>query len=187
MLKKYELVEIKNIKEKDNKKRVVYDLQVEGDFSYNAEGVIVHNSVCSTKNKTAVYRPMFDAVKECSKLASIPVIADGGIVEHGDIAKAIAAGATMVMAGHLFAGYEQSAGSVIEIEDRMYKEYYGSASKYNKEEQKNIEGKKTLIQYRGDMNRLLRELKEDLQSSISYVGATSIEGLKGSNFYIINK
>ena len=70
---------------------------------------------------------------------------------------------TMVMAGSLFAGYEQSSGNIIEIDDTEYKEYYGSASKHNKEELKNIEGKKILIKYKGDMSRLLKELKEDLK------------------------
>jgi GMP reductase len=139
-------------------------------------------SVCITKNKTGVYRGMVNTVQSCCDTPHIPIIADGGIVEHGDIAKAIACGATMVMAGSLFAGYDQSAGNVIEIEDRMYKEYYGSASKYNKEEYKNIEGKKILIPYKGDMSKLLIELKQDLQSSISYVGGKNLEDLRKAEF-----
>ena len=140
---------------------------------------IAGGSVCITKNKTGVSRPMVSCLRECCNTANVPIIADGGIVEHGDIAKALACGATMVMAGSLFAGYDQSAGSLIEINDTEYKEYYGSASKHNKEEIKNIEGKKTLIKYRGDMKRLLTELKEDLQSSISYTGGISLRDLKG--------
>ena len=92
---------------------------------------------------------------------------------------------TMVMAGSLFAGYEQSSGNIIEIDDTEYKEYYGSASKHNKEELKNIEGKKILIKYKGDMSRLLKELKEDLQSSISYCGVKRVKELKGKEYYII--
>lgn len=142
-------------------------------------------SVCITYLKTGVgtYSWQLSCVENCVAHTDIPIIADGGIVEHGDIAKAIAVGATMVMAGFLFAGYDQSAGSIIEIEDTMYKEYYGSASKHNKNEIKNIEGKKILIKYRGDMTRLLVELKEDLQSSISYTGGKSLQDLKQADYY----
>jgi GMP reductase len=137
-------------------------------------------SVCITYLKTGVgtHGYQLSCVRDCAKNATVPIIADGGIVEHGDIAKALSFGATMVMAGSLFAGYDESAGSIIELGIDMYKEYFGSASKHNKNEQKNIEGKKTLIRYRGPMDRLLRELKEDLQSSISYVGGKNLEDLK---------
>ena len=143
-------------------------------------------SVCITKNKTGIHRPMVSTVLECAQARKkVLLIADGGIVEHGDIAKALVCGADMVMAGSLFAGYEQSAGNIIEIEDNMYKEYYGSASKYNKEDLKNIEGKKILIKFKGDMNRLLKELREDLQSSISYLGCNDVKDIKGIDFYLL--
>jgi len=142
--------------------------------------------VCITKNKTGVSRPMVSTILDCVGASKeVSIIADGGVVEHGDIAKALACGASMVMAGSLFAGYEQSAGNIIEIEDNMYKEYYGSASKYNKQEYKNIEGKKILIKFKGDMERLLGELKEDLQSSISYIGGNVLSDLNGSDYYIL--
>jgi GMP reductase len=159
---------------------------VEEIESWGADAIkvgIAGGSVCITKNKTGVHRPMVSTVLDCSNVAKVPIVADGGIIEHGDIAKALACGATMVMAGSLFAGYDQSAGNIIEIDDRMYKEYYGSASKYNKNEYKNVEGKKILIQYKGDMSKLLIELKEDLQSSISYVGGTKVEHLNFAEIY----
>ncbi|MFN7095212.1 MAG: GMP reductase, partial [Burkholderiales bacterium] len=123
---------------------------------------IAGGRVCITKNKTGFHRPMVSTVLDCAtytRQAGIPLIADGGIVEHGDIAKAFACGANLVMAGSLFAGYDQSAGDVIEVTldgvaPRAYKEYYGSASQYNKGEYKNVEGKKILIDYRGNMERL---------------------------------
>ena len=147
---------------------------------------IAGGKVCITKNKTGFHRPMVSTVLDCAaytQTAGVPLIADGGIVEHGDIAKALACGATMVMAGSLFAGYDQSAGNIIEVTldgrslPRAYKEYYGSASQYNKGEYKNVEGKKILIDYRGNMERLLLELQEDLQSSISYVGGRKSDDL----------
>lgn len=147
--------------------------------------------VCITKNKTAVSRPMISCLLDCCGFAKVPIIADGGIVEHGDMARAIASGATLIMAGSLFAGYDQSAGDIIEIENwekghaiyTRYKEYFGSASKHNKNECVNIEGKKILIPHRGDMNRLLIELKEDLQSSISYIGGDKLNDLVFTDMY----
>ena len=155
---------------------------------------IAGGKVCITKNKTGFHRPMVSTILDCAtytRAAGIPLIADGGIVEHGDIAKAFACGANLVMAGSLFAGYDQSAGEVIEItmdgrSPRAYKEYYGSASQYNKGEYKNVEGKKILIDYRGNMERLLLELQEDLQSSISYVGGTQVGDLINAELICIN-
>ena len=146
---------------------------------------ISSGNACITKNKTGVYRGMITTLLDCCYDTNFPIIADGGIIEHGDIAKAISLGSRMVMAGSLFSAYDQSAGNLIEIEDRIYKEYYGSASKYNKNECKNIEGKKKLIQYKGDMNKLLIELKEDLQSSISYIGGKCLKDLNGAECGII--
>lgn len=154
---------------------------------------IAGGKVCITKNKTGFHRPMVSTILDCASYTienNVPLIADGGIREHGDIAKAIACGATMVMAGSLFAGYEESAGNIIEItldgvsSPRMYKEYYGSASQYNKGESKNVEGKKILIDYRGSILRLMTELREDLQSAISYAGGVKVSDL--INAEIIN-
>jgi len=167
---------------------------------------IAGGSVCITKNKTGFHIPMATCVQDCSSAIkkelencsyvadfdeefnllvnknylnlSIPIIADGGIEEHGDIAKAISLGAHMVMAGSLFSGYTQSAGDIVNINNHLYKEYYGSASEHNKGEYKNVEGTKKLIEYKGDMSRLLVELKEDLQSSISYAGGKDLSALK---------
>jgi len=141
--------------------------------------------VCITKNKTGFTFPMVSSIVNCCKEASIPIVADGGIVEHGDIAKAISLGAEMVMAGSLFAGYDESAGSIIEIEDNLYKEYFGSASKFNKNEKEHIEGKKILIKYRGSMDKLLQELLEDLRSSISYAGGDKLFYLRNVEKIIV--
>jgi GMP reductase len=135
---------------------------------------IAGGKVCITRNKTGFCRGMVTAVEDCVSVAKVPIIADGGIEHNGDVAKALACGATMVMAGFLFSGYDMSAGEIIEINDQQFKEYYGSASKYNKKELKNIEGKKILIPYRGSMERLLEELVEDLQSAISYAGGKDL-------------
>ena len=148
---------------------------------------IANGKVCITRHKTGFCIPMVSCLMACSStITDIPIIADGGIVENGDIAKAICAGADFVMAGSLFAGFNQSAGQIIDINDTLYKEYYGSASEKNKGYSKNIEGKKMLIKYKGDMDFLLRELKEDLQSSISYSGGNKLEDLKQCKMVRVN-
>ena len=120
---------------------------------------------------------MASTILECAEVATVPIIADGGIVEHGDIAKALACGASMVMAGHLFAGYDQSAGDIITVEGRQYKEYYGSASEFNKGMKRHVEGQRLLVDYKGSMIPLLTELQEDLRSSISYAGGSDLSAL----------
>lgn len=152
------------------------DLQAWGCDAIKAG--IAGGRVCITKNKTGFHRPMIDTVLDCAAAITVPLIADGGIVEHGDIAKALACGATMVMAGSLFAGYDESAGEIVEIGGKHYKEYFGSASQFNKGEYKNVEGKKILVEYKGSIGRLLNELQEDLQSAISYAGGRTLAALR---------
>ncbi|GGY19216.1 GMP reductase [Paludibacterium paludis] len=148
---------------------------------------IAGGRVCITKNKTGFHRPMVSTVSECAAAVSVPVIADGGIVEHGDMAKALACGATMIMAGSLFAGYDESAGQIVEINGKHYKEYFGSASQYNKGAYVNVEGKKILVEYKGSIDKLLRELKEDLQSSISYAGGTDLAALRDVEMIFVHR
>lgn len=133
---------------------------------------------CITRNKTGFYRPCGSTVLDCCDGIDIPIIADGGIREHGDISKAIALGATMAMAGSLFSGYDQSSGEIVEIDGRYFKEYFGNASEFTKNARKHIEGKKILEPYKGDMRDLLTEIKEDIQSSISYCGGKKVEDLR---------
>lgn len=147
---------------------------------------IAGGRVCITKNKTGFHRPMVSTVRDCTAVVTIPVIADGGIVEHGDVAKAIACGATLVMAGALFAGYDESAGDIVEIDGKHYKEYFGSASVFNKGAYVNVEGKKILVEYKGSLSKLLRELKEDLQSSISYAGGRDLSALKNAEMISVH-
>jgi GMP reductase len=153
--------------------------------SWGADAIkagIAGGKVCITKNKTGFHVPMITTVMDCVRVAKKPIIADGGIQEHGDLAKAISCGAVMAMAGSLFAGFDESAGNVVEIEGRHYKEYFGSASQFNKGEYKNVEGKKILVEYKGSMKKLLIELKEDLQSSISYAGGNNLNALTQCRF-----
>lgn len=148
---------------------------------------IAGGRVCITKNKTGFHRPMISTVQDCVAAVSVPVIADGGIVEHGDMAKAMACGASMIMAGSLFAGYDESAGDIVEINGKHYKEYFGSASQFNKGAYVNVEGKKILVEYKGSIGKLLCELKEDLQSSISYAGGKELQALRSAEMIQVRR
>ena len=90
--------------------------------------------VCITKIKTGFGTGGWQlaAINHCSKAARKPIIADGGIRTHGDIAKSIRFGASMVMVGSLFAAHEESPGETVELDGKLYKEYFGSASEFQK-------------------------------------------------------
>jgi GMP reductase len=143
--------------------------------------------VCITKLKTGFGTGgwQLSALKWCARVASKPIIADGGIRHHGDIAKSVRFGAAMVMIGSLFAGHEESPGQTVELEGKRYKEYYGSASDFNKGEYKHVEGKRILEPIKGKLAETLREMREDLQSSISYAGGRALADLKKVNYVIL--
>ena len=143
--------------------------------------------VCITKLKTGFGTGgwQLSALKWCARVATNPIIADGGIRHHGDIAKSVRFGATMVMVGSLFAGHEESPGQTVEVDGRRYKEYYGSASDFNKGEYKHVEGKRILEPVKGHLADTLREMQEDLQSSISYAGGTQLQDIRKVNYVIL--
>lgn len=113
------------------------------------------------------------------------MIADGGVRTNGDIAKSIRFGATMVMIGSLFAGHEESPGELKEINGQKYKEYFGSASEYQKGVRKHVEGKKILTPYRGKLEDTLTEMLQDLQSSISYAGGKDIKAIRKCDYVLV--
>lgn len=134
---------------------------------------------CTTKDKTGFTYPMFTCIQECSRVARVPIIADGGVRCNGDIAKALVAGAALVMCGSIFASCSDSPAPVVRDEHgRKYKQYYGSASIHNKKNNKNVEGTMRLMEtdnftYIKKMN----EIQEDLQSAISYAGGRDLSSL----------
>lgn len=140
--------------------------------------------VCITKLKTGFGTGgwQLSAVKWCARVATKPIIADGGIRDHGDIAKSIRFGATMVMIGSLFAGHEESPGQTVEVDGKLYKEYYGSASDYNKGEYKHVEGKRILEPIKGKLAETLVEMEQDVQSSISYAGGKKLMDIRKVNY-----
>ncbi|MDG0852634.1 GMP reductase [Roseateles puraquae] len=143
--------------------------------------------VCITRLKTGFGTGgwQLSALKWCSRVATKPIVADGGIRHHGDIAKSVRFGASMVMIGSLFAGHEDSPGQTVEVDGKRYKEYYGSASDFNKGEYRHVEGKRILEPVKGRLADTLREMQEDLQSSISYAGGTQLADLKKVNYVIL--
>ena len=143
--------------------------------------------VCITKLKTGFGTGgwQLSALKWCARVATKPIIADGGIRHHGDIAKSVRFGAAMVMVGSLFAGHEESPGATVEVDGKRYKEYYGSASDFNKGEYKHVEGKRILEPIKGPLADTLREMQEDLQSSISYAGGRVLADLKKVPYVIL--
>ena len=143
--------------------------------------------VCITKLKTGFGTGgwQLSAMKWCARVATKPIVADGGIRHHGDIAKSIRFGATMVMIGSLFAGHEESPGKTVEVDGALYKEYYGSASDFNKGEYKHVEGKRILEPIKGKLADTLTEMEQDVQSSISYSGGTKLLDIRKVNYVIL--
>ena len=135
--------------------------------------------VCITKVKTGFGTGGWQLA------ARKPIIADGGIRTHGDIAKSIRFGASMVMIGSLFAGHIESPGKTIEVDGEQLKEYYGSASQYQKGAYKNVEGKRILLPAKGHLQDTLTEMEQDLQSAISYAGGRKVADLKHVDYVIV--
>jgi GMP reductase len=143
--------------------------------------------VCITKLKTGFGTGgwQLSALKWCARVATKPIIADGGIREHGDIAKSIRFGATMVMIGSMLAGHEESPGKTVEVDGKLFKEYYGSASDFNKGEYKHVEGKRILEPIKGKLADTLVEMEQDVQSSISYAGGKKLLDIRKVNYVIL--
>ena len=143
--------------------------------------------VCITKLKTGFGTGgwQLSALKWCARVATKPIIADGGIRSHGDIAKSVRFGATMVMVGSLFAGHEESPGQTVEVDGQLFKEYYGSASDFNKGEYRHVEGKRILEPVKGKLSETLTEMEQDIQSSISYAGGRKLLDIRKVNYVIL--
>ncbi|MDD7322104.1 MAG: GMP reductase [Limosilactobacillus mucosae] len=142
---------------------------------------------CITKLKTGFGTGGWQlaALRLCSKAASKPLIADGGIRHNGDIAKSVRFGASMVMIGSLLAGHQESPGHLITIDGKRYKQYWGSDSEVQKGAYRNVEGKQMLVPFRGSIKDTLLEMQEDLQSSISYAGGRDIKSITKVDYVVV--
>lgn len=141
--------------------------------------------ICTTKNKTGFTVPMFSCILHCAPVCekyNIPLIADGGVEEFGDIAKALVAGADMVMAGGIFAECIDSPAQIVDGK----KQYRGSTSYEMKGQNKHIEGRKLEITHSVKYEDRLEEIKQALQSSISYAGGNDTSAFNLVDFIIVS-
>ena len=162
-------------------------------------------SICTTRIIAGVGMPQLTAVMmaaEALKGTGVPVIADGGIRYSGDITKALAAGASTVMAGSLFAGTEESPGETIILNGRKFKSYRGMGSleamengskdRYFQDMEADVkklvpEGIVSQVPYKGSVAEVVYQLVGGLRAGMGYVGAKDIETLRGARFVRITQ
>ncbi len=162
-------------------------------------------SICTTRIVTGFGVPQLTAIMDCARAArelDVPIIADGGIRNGGDVTKALAAGADTVMVGSLLAGTEESPGASIVRDGRRFKVVRGMASLSANVERRAIEkgqdapadpleweqvvpeGVEAVVPYRGDVADILHQLVGGLRSGLSYAGATCIAELQQNAEFI---
>jgi len=159
-------------------------------------------AICTTRVISGVGVPQVSAIMNCAKVAqkqNIPVIADGGIRQSGDIAKAIAAGASSVMIGSLFAGLKESPGQLVIYKGRQFKEYRGmgslgamvkgSAERYGQSSSTEVsklvpEGVEGRVPYRGVLSDFVYQLVGGLRAGMGYCGARSIKEFQKSSQFV---
>ena len=149
-------------------------------------------SICSTRIQTGHGVPGLQTIFDCAKsknAGSIPIIADGGIRNSGDIVKALAAGADFVMLGSLLAGTAEAPGGVMVGRDgNKYKTYRGMASKDAQMSWRgktaSLEGIATTIPYKGSVIDILDDLERGIRSGLSYSGARTIAELQAKSQFI---
>jgi GMP reductase len=144
-------------------------------------------SACTTRLKTGVGYPQLSAVIECADAAhglGGHIIADGGCVCPGDVAKAFGAGADFVMLGGMFAGHDQSEMPIIERQGESFLQFYGMSSKAANDkhfgglkEYRSSEGREVLVPYRGDVDITVRDILGGLRSACTYAGAKNLKAL----------
>jgi len=160
-------------------------------------------SICITRIVTGSGIPQLTAIMDCAKVAKdhdVPLIADGGIRNSGDITKALAAGASTVMIGSLLAGTDESPGANLTKNGKRYKIYRGMASfyaslgrKFREEGGLTIEddlndyvpeGVEALVEYKGSVVDIIRQLAGGLRSGLSYCGASTIPEMQKNATFI---
>jgi len=151
-------------------------------------------SACTTRKKTGVGYPQLSAVMECADAAhglGGHIIADGGCVYPGDVAKAFGGGADFVMLGGMFAGHTESGGELIEEDGKEFKVFYGMSSgtamkkyygKVNK--YRASEGKTVKIPYRGPIENTVKDILGGVRSACTYTGAKKLKDLSKCTTFI---
>lgn len=154
-------------------------------------------SMCTTRIMAGAGVPQITAIMDAYEASQgrVPLCADGGMKNSGDIAKAIGAGADCIMSGSFFAGTLESPGEIININGEEFKEYRGMASylatikKLGLDGKKidevvHVEGEMTKIKYKGPIGPIINKLLGGLASGMTYTGAKTIENLKGKADFI---
>lgn len=148
-------------------------------------------SICTTRIETGSGVPQFSAISESAQAArkfKKYIIADGGVKNSGDVVKGIAAGASAIMAGSIFAGTDEAPGKIMKINNVVYKSYNASTSlaektnhvnskadKFNNNYKLQIEGVESLVSYKGPVLQILEKYAHNIRSGLSYSGAKNIQ------------
>jgi IMP dehydrogenase len=158
-----------------------FDYLVDHGAKYVRVGV-AGGSVCETRGKTGFGLPTLESVIRCAGSSrDAVIIADGGIRDSGDIVKALACGADMVMLGSLLAGHGVSPGEIVQKDGRQYKVYRGMASEGAQKDWRGwvsvAEGRETLIPLKDvPLHQTVDTILRGVKSGLSYAGATSLSG-----------
>jgi IMP dehydrogenase len=147
-------------------------------------------SMCTTSIQTGIgigqVSSLLDVYFHREELKlDIALIADGGIKSPGDVAKALAAGADIVMLGRMLAGTKETPGEVIKYNDQLWKKYRGSASFGVKMKGEFIEGEETMVPYKGAVKSIINAISDGLKSSMSYLNCNSLDELKHKDSFAI--
>ncbi|MFA6378143.1 MAG: IMP dehydrogenase [Acholeplasmataceae bacterium] len=154
-------------------------------------------SMCTTRIMAGAGVPQITAIMDVYEASQgrVPLCADGGMKNSGDITKAIGAGANCIMSGSFFAGTLESPGEIIKIGEEEFKEYRGMASYLatvkkmlldgtKVDEVVHVEGEMTKIKYKGPITPIINKLLGGLASGMTYTGSRTIEDLKGKADFI---
>ena len=174
---------------------------------YNAGANIIKvgigpGSICTTRMVAGIGVPQITAIMEVKgalRGKKIKIISDGGIKFSGDLAKAIAAGADGIMMGSIFAGTDESPGKKFKFKNKLYKQYRGlgsigamsagSSNRYFQKDHKDKskfvpEGVEGRVEYKGNVSKIIYQLKGGLRASMGYIGAKNLEEIKKNAKFI---
>ncbi len=161
--------------------------------AWGADGLCVGvggGSLGTTRLKTGFGVPNVTCLEDILAVTRIPVMAEGGIRNSGDIAKALALGSSCVMLGSLIAGTKEAPGQMIEKPNGLYKRYRGAASLETKtlhhQEQRNVEGESTVIPFKGGVKFVVDSLLDGVRSALSYGGAADLKAFKPDYVMVTN-
>lgn len=191
------LKKTEQIKKKFDVKIIVGNI-AHGDSLYQLENAgadavrvgIGSGSVCTTSVQTGIGIGQVSSLlnvyhKREEKKLKIKIIADGGIKSPGDVAKAIALGADIVMLGRMLSGTRETPGEVIKYNGQLWKKYRGSASFGVKMRNEFIEGEETMVAYKGAVKNVIDGISDGLKSSMSYMNCFNLDELRKTETFAV--